>query len=70
MYLELPKKIWAHPHILAASTVTIMDTSKISGSFYLKNNEPTHKHLMGSSICMGSCRKNYGPIHIYWQHVR
>jgi hypothetical protein len=45
---------------LAASTVTIMDPSKISSSFYLKNNGPTHKHLMGPSICIGSCRKKMG----------
>jgi hypothetical protein len=29
---------------LAASTVEIMDPFKVSSSFYLKNNGPTHNH--------------------------
>src|ERR1700722_11512869 len=64
MHWQLPKKIWAHPHLLAASTVTIMDPSKVSSSFYLKNNGPTHKHLMGPSICIGSCRKKWAYPHL------
>jgi hypothetical protein len=41
---ELPKKLWAHPHLLAASKVKIMSASKFSGSFYLKKKGLTHNH--------------------------
>jgi hypothetical protein len=44
MQWELPQKLWAHPHILAASMVTIIDPSKLSGSFYYENNGPIHMH--------------------------
>jgi hypothetical protein len=69
MRWKLPQKLWAHSHILAASMVKIMDPFKFSGSFYLINNGPTHKHLMGQSTCIGSCHKNYGPIQIQRQHL-
>jgi hypothetical protein len=36
---------------LAASMVKVMDPFRFSGSFYLKNNGLTHKHLMGPSLC-------------------
>jgi hypothetical protein len=81
MYWQLPKKKWAYPHLLAASTVKIIGPSKISSSFYLKNSGPTHKCIMDPSICIGAAEKimgpstyiggihnkNYGPIQNQWQ---
>jgi hypothetical protein len=36
---------------LAAFMVKVMDPFRFSGSFFLKNNGLTHKHLMGPSLC-------------------
>jgi hypothetical protein len=83
MYWELPQKLWAYPHLLAASMVKIMDPFKFSGSLYLKINGPTHKHFMGPILMqlaaatkiMGPSKfsssiyyKNNGPIQYYCQH--
>jgi hypothetical protein len=60
--------------------VKIMDPSKISGSFYLKNNGPIHMHWellqklwAHPNSVAASIIKTMGPfniiVSIFWEHV-